>query len=313
VTAKPRDDDVIDYLRELSNWGRWGKDDRLGTFNLITEDVRVQAAGLVRDGTAVSLAFDIDPAHPDVLGRGTVVQRFMQLNEVEALYGQPARFDAVREYVGLIPHGSLTHLDALAHFSWDGQNYNGFPASAVRSVAGSTQLSVHQIDKGFFTRGVLLDVAATLGVPWLDPGRAITPEEIAATQKREGVTVRPGDALFVRTGNFARIAAEGAHPEGHIAGLSAANLPFLRERDIALLCSDGGHEVIPAESSNPDLAMPIHAVGIVALGLWLIDNAALDELARTCEQKNRWEFLVCVQPWRFVGVTSSAVNPVAIF
>lgn len=313
MATKLADEEVIAYMRDLSNWGRWGEDDRLGTLNLITEDVRVRAAGLVRDGTAVSLAFDIDPANPDVLGHGSVVQRFMQLNEVEAMFGRPARFDAVREYVGLIAHGSLTHLDALAHFSWDGKHYNGFPASAVRSVAGSTQLSVHQIDKGFFTRGVLLDVAATLGVPWLEPGRAITPEEIAATERREGVTVRPGDAVFVRTGNFARIAAEGAHPEGHLAGLSAANLPFLRERDIALLSSDGGQDVFPGESSNLDLAMPIHTVGIVALGLWLIDNAALDEIARTCEQKDRWEFLVSVQPWRMVGVTSSVVNPVAIF
>lgn len=308
-----RDADVIAYLQNLSNWGRWGDDDRLGTLNLITDSVRLAAASVVRDGTAVSLAYDMDPQDPDPLGRGTQIQRFMQLNEIEALFGRSGRFDAVREYVGLIAHGSPTHLDGLAHFSWDGKNYNGFDASNVRTAGGATQLSVHQAAHGIITRGVLLDIPAVLDVPWLDPGHAITPAEIAAAEERQGITVRTGDALLIRTGNFARRAAEGPHPENHDAGLGASTLPFLRERDVALLGMDGGQDVAPPESPNFDLLMPIHVVGLVAMGLWLLDNAALDELARTCREKNRWEFLISVLPWRMVGVTSSAVNPVAVF
>ena len=95
--------------------------------------------------------------------------------------------------------------------------------------------------------------------------------------------------------------------------MSAATLPFLRERDVALLSTDGQQEVVPAESADFDLRMPIHVVGLVALGLWLVDNAALDELARTCQEKNRWEFLLSLVPWRMIGVTSSAVNPAAVF
>jgi kynurenine formamidase len=313
MSGEPPDADVIGYLQTLSNWGRWGDDDRLGTLNLITDDVRRAAAGTVRDGTAVSLSFDMDPQNPDPLGHGTIIQRYMELNEVEALFGRAGRFDAVREYVGLIAHGSPTHLDGLAHFSWDGKNYNGFDASDVRTVGGATKLSIHHAAQGIITRGVLLDIPALHGVPWLEPGHAITPDELTAAEARQGVTVRAGDALFVRTGNFARTAAEGPHPDDHAAGLSAATLPFLRERDVALLSTDGQQEVSPAESADFDLRMPIHVVGLVALGLWLVDNAALDEVARSCQEKNRWEFLLSLVPWRMIGVTSSAVNPVAIF
>lgn len=320
MAEKVQDAEVIDYLDTLSNWGRWGDDDRLGTLNLITDAVRRAAAATVQDGAAVSLAFDMDPQNPDPLGHGTVIQRYMELNEVEAIWGRPGRFDAVREYVGLIAHGSPTHLDGLAHFSWEGKSYNGFDASDVRSVGGATTLSIHHASQGVITRGVLLDIPGLLGVPWLEPGYAISPDELVAAEERQGVTVRAGDALFVRTGNFARIAALGHQRDAaggvhndHVAGLSSATLPFLRERDVALLSTDGQQEVSPAESDSYDLRMPIHVVGLVALGLWLLDNADLEELAQTCQEKNRWEFLLSLAPWRMIGVTSSAVNPVAVF
>ena len=115
----------------------------------------------------------------------------------------------------------------------------------------------------------------------------------------------------MRTGNFEQ-AALGPHSDDHVARLSSATLPFLRERDVALLSMDGQQEVSPAESDSYDLRMPIHTVGIVGLGLWLVDNAKLDELAVTCQAKNRWEFLLFLAPWRTIGATSSAVNPVAV-
>jgi kynurenine formamidase len=211
-------------------------------------------------------------------------------------------------------------LDGLAHFSWDGKSYNGSDVSDVRTVGGATTLSMHHAAQGIITRGVLLDIPALLGMPWLNPGYAVSPDELAAAEKLQGVTVRSGDALFVRTGNFERIAALGHQRDAsggvlseHVAGVSSATLPLLRERDVALLSTDGQQDVSPAESDNHDLRMPIHVVGLIALGLWLLDNADLTELAGTCQAKNRWEFLLCLAPWRMIGVTSSALNPVAVF
>jgi hypothetical protein len=146
------------YLTSLSNWGRWGDDDRIGTLNLITDEVRVAAASTIRTGRAVSLSRPIDALDPDPLYSGfALVQRFMMLNEVADHLGREMRYEAVTEYVGIGAHGSNTHIDGLAHYSWDGENYNGFAKGDTNSLDGARSLSMDQAERGFITRGVLLD------------------------------------------------------------------------------------------------------------------------------------------------------------
>jgi kynurenine formamidase len=304
------------YLTSLSNWGRWGDDDRIGTLNLITDEVRVAAASTIRTGRAVSLSRPIDALNPDPLDSGiALLQRFMTLNEYEDHLGSELRYEAVTEYVGIAAHGSNTHIDGLAHYSWDGKNYNGFAKSDSNSLYGARSLSVDQAEHGFITRGVLLDIAALHGVAWLERGHAVTPDELLAAELRQGVTVRPGDALLVHTGNAAAILNEGPDGEGlsaRQAGLHASCLPFLRDRDVAILGNDGIQDVQPS-GFGQDFLRPIHLVALVALGLWLIDNMNLTELAKACRDENRWDFFFAALPWRMKGVTSSASNPVAVF
>jgi kynurenine formamidase len=305
-------EDVLGYFDGLSNWGRWGPDDRLGTLNHITDAVRAKAAALIRDGSVVSLSRDIDPLNPDPLRSGlAVVQRFMQIGEAKFHLGDQVRFDGVTEYVGISCHGSNTHLDGLAHYSWDGKNYNGFDVNETSSIGGA-KLSVRDASDGIVSRGVLLDIAALHGVPWLEPGQSVMPADLIAAEERQGVTVRSGDVLLIRTGHVERELAEGHDSKNRQAGLNAACLPFLRERDIAALGSDCIQDVQPA-GFGLDLFRPIHTVGLVALGLWLIDNMELAELSTVCAQRNQWEFFFAMLPWRFIGVTSSATNPVALF
>jgi kynurenine formamidase len=314
MTIQPSEDEVVSYFDKLSNWGRWGPDDRLGTLNLITDETRRAAVRLIRDGQAVSLSRDLDPLNPDPLGYGTVLQRYMEIDAGSQLVGRDdLRFESVREYVGIVAHGSHTHLDGLAHFSWGGKNYNGFDASDTSSTRGARSLSIHHARSGIVTRGVLLDIAAVHDVPWLPPGHAITPEELVAAEQRQAMTAGLGDALLIHTGNFARVASEGVHPQQHQPGLAAATLPYLRERDISVLGMDGIQDVIPSAYTTPDLTMPVHTVALVALGLWLIDNAALSELAAVCDSRRQWDFFFAMLPWRMVGVTSSVVNPIALF
>jgi kynurenine formamidase len=314
VSAQPSEQEVLHYFDKLSNWGRWGADDRLGTLNLITPERRLAGAALVRDGIVVSLSRDMDPESPDPLGRGTVLQRYMELDKASQLLGiDDPGFQAVREYVGIVPHGSHTHFDGLAHFSWRGKNYNGFDASDTGSTRGATSLSMHHAQDGILTRGILLDIPAVRGVPWLEPADPITPDDLIAAEERQGVTVGPGDGLLVYTGHFARIAAEGLHPQQHQPGLSASCLPFLHDRDVSVLGMDGIQDVMPSGYAAVDLTMPVHLVSLVAMGLWLIDNVSLTALASTCESRRQWEFFFAMLPWRMVGVTSSVVNPVAMF
>jgi kynurenine formamidase len=127
------------------------------------------------------------------------------------------------------------------------------------------------------------------------------------------VTVRAGDALIVHTGNVAYTLREKDRPPySPQAGLHAACLPYLRERDIAALGSDCIQDVQPSGYDTLGLLRPIHIVGLVTLGLWLIDNMQLTELAALCAEQQRWEFLFTMLPWRFAGITSAATNPVAV-
>jgi kynurenine formamidase len=315
--ALPTDDEVLGYAESLSNWGRWGEDDRLGTLNNITPEIRKGAAALIESGEVVSLSRNIDPSNPDPLGSGiAVVQRFMGIGEVEFHMGKGIRFDGITDWVGISAHGSNTHLDGLGHYSWDGKSYNGFDVKeTITSIGGSSKLSVHDASQGIVTRGVLLDIAGLHGVDWLEPGYAIMPEELEAAEARQGVTVRAGDAMIVHTGHVAFKLANGpGDPRIPLqAGLSAACLPFMRERDIAAVGSDAIQDVQPSGFGSMNLFRPIHAIGLTALGLWLIDNMELTALAAACNEKKRWEFFFAMLPWRMVGVTSSATNPIAMF
>jgi kynurenine formamidase len=312
---------TLEYFESLSNWGRWGPDDRLGTLNLITPEVRQRAAALVREGEVVSLSFDMDPEKPDPLRRGTRLERTMDVRMVERRLGPGVPWDAAGEHIGIDAHGSYTHLDGLAHYSWKGKHYNGFDASRTDETHGAADLSVHQASQGIITRGILLDVPAALGMTWLPADHAITPEELEAAERRQGIRVESGDALLIYTGHFARFAVEGGEhaefvpgrPQEPQPGLDASCLPFLRERDVAVLGCDGIQDVHQATMRPFELYQPIHQIGLVALGLWLIDNMALDDLAARCRADDRHTFLFTMLPWRLVGVTASATNPVAVF
>lgn len=317
--AFPTEDEFLTYFDRLSNWGRWGADDRLGTLNLITEKRRVHAASLVETGKVVSLARDMDPEDADPLARGTVLNREMQLYPAERIAenfnmaeGELPRFGGVRERIDFVPHGSHTHLDGLAHMSWQGMNYNAVPVTAV-DEHGSAELSVHHASEGFITRGVLLDIPALTDRTWLDPGHAVSVAELEAAEARQGVQVGEGDALLLYTGNFKRIRREGLHPEKHHPGYSAEALPWLHERGVAVISSDNINDTNPSGFAAKDLALPVHCVALVAMGLWMVDNMELDELAAVCEEHQRWTFLFTMLPWRFVGITGSPVNPVAVF
>ena len=160
---------------------------------------------------------------------------------------------------------------------------------------------------------MLLDVPAALGVDALEPGTPITIDDLEACEAR---AERPRRHRRRAAGAHGPVAlARRARPVGpvheRLAGLHASCLPWLHEREIALLGSDGVSDVYP--SHIDDVALPIHTVGIVAMGLHLLDNLDLDALAAACAEEQRAEFLLTVAPLILRGGTASPVNPIATF
>jgi kynurenine formamidase len=311
----PTNQEILGYFESLSNWGRWGPDDERGTLNYITPEVVRAAVATVREGVSVSCAIDIKAeTTPDQIV-GAPQRLMLVTGEAPDPRDPPLSHGwGPMEYIGLAFHGfTVTHVDALSHGTWNGSLYNGRPAAVVTARSGALEQSVLAAADGITTRGVLLDVAAARGVPWLEPGTAVLPADLALAEERQGVSVRPGDAVLLRTGYGAHRRAHG-HQDMLVtgqAGWHAACLPWLHERQVALIASDTSQEVVPSGYTNP--ALPVHRIGIVAMGLWLLDNADLEAVAAQCRELTRWEFLLVVGSLRIDGGTGSPVNPIAIF
>jgi kynurenine formamidase len=313
----PNQADVESWMRTLSNWGRWGSDDELGTLNLVTPDLQIAATKLVRDGISVSMARDILTSRiPEHSHFGTP-QRFMVRTGESQIEGQ-REIAGAYEYLGFVYHGNhVTHLDALSHMFFDGKMYNGYSARQVTATDGAVRLPVTGIANGVMTRGVLLDIPRLRGVEWLEAGDGVFPDEIEAAERAQGVEIGVGDVVFLRTGYGAYRSADVAAEHCAVSrygcpGWHAACLPWFHERGVAMLGADVAQDPQPSGYERPVL-LPIHAVGIVAMGLWLIDNADLEQVAATSARLGRWEFLFTLAPLRYSGATGSPVNPIATF
>jgi kynurenine formamidase len=298
-------------FEEVKNWGRWGPDDRLGTLNFITPEKVRAAAGLVREGRAVSMALPFDTATgPD--NPRPAIHSMRQLHDRDIGSGA-VRF--ATDYVGIEYHGDAhTHVDALCHLAYDGRLYGGRSSDMV-TPAGATALGIEGYANGIVGRGVLLDVPRFRGIDWLEPGEAVERSELEAIEHAQGVELGEGDVFVFRTGHHGRRLALGPwdpSPAGSgKAGLHVDTIPWMFERRIAAFLPDGDGEAAP--STVDGILYPIHPLQITAMGMACADNLQLEDLARTCAELGRWDFLVVGVPLRIPGGTGSPWNPIAIF
>ena len=298
VTTKAQ---VDRWMTELSNWGRWGKTDQIGTLNLITAEKRKQALRLVRDGVSVSLAHTLDkeqfPDNPRPLG-------------------QQMTLDAAGHAMDLYTiwyHGStITHIDALCHYSFEGKIYNGYARSEIVQGPGCPSNGIENHKNGIMTRGILVDLPRMRNVAYLEPGTAVYPSDLEAWEKFAGIRIGSGDAVFLRTGRWAQRAQKGPwNVARDAAGFHASVMPWLKQRDVALLGNDAVNDVQP--SGIEGSPRPIHQVAIVALGLPLVDVMDLEAAAETAARLKRWEFLVTGAAVPVPGGTGFPLNPIATF
>jgi kynurenine formamidase len=277
-----------EWMTKLSNWGRWGKDDERGALNLITPETRRRAATLVRTGTTVSLSRQIPAEAPGTPGQPRPINQNGSGANTFLISGDYLFERQEIEYHG----GRLSHFDALCHVSYNGKLYNGLNFKEVVTERGCSKLSVNSAREGIVTRGVLLDLPAR-----------VRRQDVEDWEKKTGVKIGPGDALLLRSHR------PGDKPAFGAAGYDPSLIPFLKERDIALLGNDSAQE----GGTIDGVAIPIHTFTIVALGLNLLDNLALDEVAATADKLKRWEFMLVVAPLRMENGAGSPVNVIATF
>jgi kynurenine formamidase len=288
------------WQTELSNWGRWGKDDELGTLNLITPEKRRAALALVKEGVPVSLSTN-----------GFTEKAVDVPCPLEWAMTSATDTGATDRVAFPCIHGAAsTHIDSLAHTFFRNKMWNGYDSSALVTMSkGAEKNSVMPMKNGIVTRAVLYDIARLKGVPYLAPGDRIFPADMEAWERKAGVRVGPGDALVLRWGRYGRRAKLGA--EEGAAGFDNSILPWLKQRDVALIIWEtAGYTPQPAGDLFRNA---VHNFVQAILGIHVLDRADLEALSEAAASRNRWEFMLTVNPLALPNATGSPVNPIALF
>jgi kynurenine formamidase len=299
-----------ELARKVNNWGRWGDEDEIGTLNLITPDAVRQAAATVRTGKTFSLALPLSVDGPQM---GAIAGRINPLRTMvaidQAMTGDPTQFCFSDDMV-VMGLQCATHWDSLAHVSYDGRLYNGFPSSSI-TAHGAAHCGIDKVGT-LIGRGVLLDVARVKGLERLEPGYALRSEDLDAAVEQARVTIHPGDIVLIRTGQIQVLHAGDkfgySYPN---PGPSMLTVPWFREHDVAAVATDSlTFEVFPSERA--DCLLPVHLLHLVEMGMTQGQNFELEALAADCADDGVYEFLLDASPQPFVGGLGTPVNPVAV-
>jgi kynurenine formamidase len=308
--------DIQTTAERLKNWGRWGADDEIGTLNNVSPQDIIDAARLIRKGKVFSLALNFDNAGPQ---SGLWGGRFNPIHTMLA-----TGTDAVagrQESIGIryaddmvtMPLQCGTQWDALGHIFFGEKMWNGYDARLV-DANGAHKNGIEKTKDKMAGRGVLLDVARHKGVESLDDGYGIGTDELEKCAAAQGVEIRRGDFVIVRTGQMERCLKErnwGGYAGGNAPGLQFETADWIRRTDIAAICADTwGCEVRPNES---DVAsQPWHWVVIPMIGISMGEIFYLKDLAEDCANDHVYEFFFCAPPLPITRAVGSPVNPIAI-
>lgn len=300
-----------------SNWGRWGASDRIGTLNHITDHRLVQASRLVKRGKIFDLSLQLGSSGP-APGRGGRVNpvHFMSITPSDTHITNslvvPENVIVTDDWIAM-PLQCATQWDGLGHVGYDGFFYNNVPSHTVSAMGGSSVLSIEDtIEKGIAGSGVLLDIARLRGVDALKAGESITPADLEAAEKRQGVRVEPGDILLFRTGWLRHFTVEksvSAFWSGE-PGIDLACAEWLNKREVSAVAADNfGVEVV---QPNSKVDLTVHCVLIRDMGMTLGEIFDLEDLARDCENDGVWKFFFTAPPLKVQGGVGSVVTPLAI-
>jgi kynurenine formamidase len=285
----------------------WGAGDQRGAANRLTAARVHGATRLIKDGKVYSLGRLYEHGMP-LPGK-----RHFSLTIPGSPTGGPTgknqgvyHDDLFSGEIGQVG----TQLDGLGHvgvrLGGDDYFYNGFRRSQFGTAYGLEKLGIEKVGV-FFTRGVLLDVAATRGVPRMTSGQVITSADIERTLKTEGVEIHEGDVVLIRSGHGQLWMKDNATFAAGEPGIGMDAARWLADHKIVMVGTDTwATEVVPSE--DPDRPFPVHLFLLVRNGIYNIENLDLEELA-----KDRvYEFAFVFAPLRLKGATGSPGNPIAV-
>lgn len=285
----------------------WGPDDQRGAANRLGPAKVLEATALIREGRVYSLGRTYESGMP-LFG-----ERHYSLTIPGAPTGGPLGANAI-VYNDEMFSGEIgqvgTQFDGLGHIGQriDGEDrfYNGVRGSDLYGAYGLTRLGIENVGP-IVTRGVLIDVARYRGVERLAPGDIVSPADLEGALAGQGVEIRPGDAVFIRTGHGALWMTDNEAYNAGEPGVGLAAARWLIDRQIVLKGADStSGEALPGD--DPDRPYEVHQLMIMRHGIYNLENLNLDELAAD----EVWEFAFVFSPVPLKGATGSPGNPIAI-
>ena len=308
---------IYEAAKKLSNWGRWGKDDEVGTLNFIGPNEIVAAGKLIRKGKVFSMGIPLNAQGPQkgADGRWNPIHTMIATG-TDAVSGNQDSWNNGCRYADdaiSMPIQCATHWDALGHIFLDDKMYNGYSAKLADS-RGLQKNAITASRAKMVGRGVLLDIARWKGLESLPDGYGVSNDELDACAKAQKVDIRRGDFVLIRTGHMERVRKGGGwgnYAGGDAPGVKFENCYWSHAKEIAAICTDTwGVEVRPNETT--EAMQPWHWVVIPAMGLTMGEIFDLSELAKDCDQDKVYEFFFCAPPLVIDGGTGSPINPQAI-
>ena len=312
--------DIHAAAKRLKNWGRWGKDDEIGTLNFTTAADIVAAAQLVKKGKVMSLALNFDQKGPQggksnypALGRFNPIH-VMTRTGTDAYSGvlDHRKIRGADDLI-IMPLQCGTQWDGLGHIFYGDHMWNGYDCRTVTS-AGAQKAGIEQTREKLVGRGVLLDIPEMLGKKWLPDGFAITNALLDEAEKHFKVKVKRGDHLIVRTGQVESKLADktwDGYSGGDAPGLAFETLDWLHAKQVAAIVTDTwGVEVRPNETDEAN--QPWHWIAIPIIGLTVGEIFYLAELSKDCKADKRYEFMFVAPALPITGAVGSPTNPLAI-
>jgi kynurenine formamidase len=314
-------DDLRAAAEKYKNWGKWGPADEIGTLNYTQAEDIVAAARLVRKGKVISLALNFDQHGPQ--GAKSTYPAMGRINPVHTMLrtGTDA-YSGVLDHRGIraaddmvvMPLQCGTQWDGLGHIFYENYMWNGYDCREVTS-AGAQKCGIEKTKNKMVGRGVFLDVPRALGKKWLDDGYAITCADLDRTAEAQGVKVKRGDFVVVRTGQMeAKLEAKSwdGYPGGDAPGFGFETLEWIKRTELAALASDTwGCEVRPNETEK-GINQPWHWITIPMMGMTMGAIFYVKELADDCAADKVYEFLFVAPAIPITGAVGSPTNPLAI-
>jgi len=310
--------DVIEKTgKKLSNWGKWGPKDEVGTLNFVGPKELVNAGRMIKKGKAFSLGLPFDQNGPQVgsgWGRRFNPIHAMLASGVDAVAGRldKGKIRYADDFV-IMPLQCGTQWDALGHIFYKEKMWNGYDARLVDS-AGAEKNGIEKVKDRMAGRGVLLDIPRFLGGDYLEDGFAVTNQILDACAKKQKVEIKRGDFVIVRTGQMENCLYRGdwgGYSGGDAPGLAFENCEWLHDHEVAAICTDTwGCEVRPNESEQA--FQPWHWIVIPMMGITMGEIFYLKDLADDCAKDKVYEFFFTAPPLPITGAVGSPINPMAI-